>query len=408
VLPALPTLLDVYQHGHDNPALIPFLRDASKVIAITSLASVAVAAACIRGIEFRLDLGEQRVKLLSRVVAAIAVVVVVAGGTAFVAKRGGPIDFVDQRVGEFTKIGYPDLRGQGARFGANVGSNRHDFWRVALDEAGDHPIRGGGAGSFPATYLLERRSGETPQDPHSAELLIFSELGGVGLLLLIAFVVSATVAALRTRRLGQPGAALATGALAVGANWIFHSSYDWFWLYPSIAAPAFFMLGAAAAPTVLDAGARLRGRIRYPAAAAFGVALLIAIPLFLSQRYIERALDEYPSDPASALQNLDRAADLNPYDAGPLMTAGVIKTRLGEDKAAVSTLREAVDRQPDGFAPHFLLARALENVDLDAARAETAESLRLNPLDVDSQDLSKSLAEKSKQISQAKRNSQNR
>ena len=33
-------------------------------------------------------------------------------------------------------------------FGANLGSNRYDFWRVALGELRDSPVAGVGAGNF--------------------------------------------------------------------------------------------------------------------------------------------------------------------------------------------------------------------------------------------------------------------
>ena len=60
-------------------------------------------------------------------------------------------------------------------------SNRHDFWRVGLDETVDRPLLGGGAGSFSFVYLEHRRSGESPRDPHSLIVRVGSELGLPGL-----------------------------------------------------------------------------------------------------------------------------------------------------------------------------------------------------------------------------------
>jgi hypothetical protein len=380
VLPALPTLLDVFQHGHGGPGLVPFLRDASRAIAFTTIASVALAGVCIRGIEFRLNLGRERIQLISRVAAVAAIAVVVVGGSAFVIMRGGPVEFLDQRVTEFGK-GSPDLRSQGVRFGVNVGTNRGDFWRVALDEGSDHSLRGGGAGSFASVYLQERESDDSPRDPHSVELLMFSELGIVGLALFVTFVVAATWAGIRSRRLGPAAAALVAGSLAAGADWLVHSSYDWFWFYPGLTAPALFLVGAAAAPGVFDPKPRRSLPWRWPAAALLVVAALAAGPIFLSQRYSDEALDAYPADPGAAISDLDRAADLNPWDPDPFLTKGLIELRLGRQSQAVAAFRDALDRQPQNYAGHYFLARALAPTDIGAARAEASVALRLNPLD---------------------------
>lgn len=386
VLPALPALLDVFRHGRE-PGLLPYLRNASHAVALSSIGSMLLAAICIRGIERRLDLGPKRVRLLSRVVAAIAVVVVVVGGTVFVARRGGPIHFLDQRVSEFNRVGYPNLESQGTRFGANIGSNRHDFWRVALDQSSDHPLLGGGAGSFAAAYVQHRRSDETPRDPHSVEMLMLSELGVVGLLLLGAFVVGSASAGLRSRRLGPSAAALVAGSLTAGAYWLVHSSYDWFWLYPGVTAPAMFLLGAAAAPALLHRAAGLAPRARWAGVGALALVLIATVPLFLSQSYANRAYGESATNPSAAIDDLSRAASLDPWNPEPLLAKGLIESRLGRNAEAVSALRDGLERQPDSYAAHFFLARALAPTDLAAARAQAAEARSLNPLDPQSRDL---------------------
>jgi tetratricopeptide (TPR) repeat protein len=181
------------------------------------------------------------------------------------------------------------------------------------------------------------------------------------------------------------------GSLGAGAYWLVHASYDWFWLYPGVTAPAIFLLGAAAAPRLFDRAAKRAERARYVAAAALALALLLAVPLFLSQRYEDQAYDDFPQDPQAALDDLDRAASLDPYDPEPLLTKGVIETRLGRDREAISTFRDAVGRRPDGYAAHFFLARALAASDPAAARAEAEEALRLNPLDLRTRTLNRRL-----------------
>jgi hypothetical protein len=396
ILPAMPTLLDLFQHGQD-PQLVPLMRDAARAIAISSLASIALAAVCIRALGPRINLGERRELLISRVLAVVAIAVVAIGSTVFLAKRGGPVNFLDQRVSEFSALGYPDLSKQGARFGSNVGSNRHDFWSVAWDEFVDHPIAGGGAGSWQFAYLEDRGSGESPKDPHSIEFRFLSELGIVGLLLFAAFAVAAALAGVRTRRRGGGAAMLAAAALTSGACMLVHASYDWFLHYPALIAPVMFLLGAAAAPGLPSGGWRF-GPSRWAVVAAVSLALLLAVPLFLSQRYAKRAYGEYPQDPAAAISDLDRAADLNPYDPQPLYAQGVIESRAGNSAQAATAFRDAIGREGVNYAGHYFLAAELEKSNPAAARAEVSESMRLNPFDLKSRALARRLGLKPKKI----------
>ena len=392
VLPAVPVLLDPFQRGGDDPGLLPLLRDSARAIALTSLGSVALSALFMRGVEARLRISRQGVKRISWALGVAAAVVVVAGAAVFLARHGGPVGFVDQRIGEFERTGNPSFTGQGTRFGLNVGSNRGDFWQVSLDVAATKPVVGAGAGSFEGEYLRHRRSDETPKDPHSVEMLMLSELGVVGLLLFAAFLVATTIALVRSRRLGPGAATLAAAAAASGAGWLAHSSYDWLFHYPGVTAPAMFLLGAGVAPALLDRDSPRAPRLRALVAGAAVLAALLALPLWLSQRYTDRAAGSWTQDAGAAYDDLDRAADLDPFSTAPPLTEGVIAARLGSHERAVSAFGEAIDREPDNFAAHFLLAREQETVDPAAARAEVEEALRLNPHDSAARELQQRLA----------------
>jgi O-antigen ligase len=391
---AIPTLLDVYRHASADPAVIPLLRSSAKAIAATGAASLLLAGLALGGIAPRLRLQQRTIASIGRVAAIATLLVVLIGGSLFVSRHGGPVGFVNQRVKEFNRVGYPDLHGQGIRYGANVGSNRHDFWRVAIDEGSDHPLLGGGGGAFQVAYLQHRLSEEGPEDPHSMEALMFSELGVPGLALLLAFVIGAVLAAWRSRRLGPRAAGLVAGCLAGATQWFVQGSFDWMWNYPGITAPAVFVLGVAAAPALLDPSAG-RGTWwrRTTAAALVGLALL-TLPLFLSDRYAQRAYDESSSDPQAAISDFERAAKLDPLDAGPLLSRGSIELKLGEGPAALETFREAVDREPDSYAAQYYLAGSLAKSDPGAARLAADRAHELNPQDPGIKALQRRLDEK--------------
>lgn len=378
-LPALPVLLEVFGHGEADASVVPLLRDAAVAIGATAVLSVVLAAAALGWVEPRLGLGRRTRAAIGWGLAALAALAVVVPGSLLVARHGGPVDFVDQRVQEFTREGTPDLSGQAVRFGVNAGSSRGDFWRVAAREGLDRPLLGGGAGSFEPAYLERRSSHETPEDPHNVGFLMLSELGFPGLLLFAAFLAAAVLAGLRSRRLGPGAAALTAGSLAAGTQWMTQASFDWLWSYPAVTAPVLFALGAAASPATLDPMARLGRRARSLAAGALVAVAVACVPFFAASRYLQRAHGETASDSRAAMADFDRAAELNPLDAEPLLARAEVEAQLGESAAALGSLREAEEREPRNYLVHYLRARELAALDRAAALRALREAEDLNP-----------------------------
>lgn len=376
---AMPTLLHVFQHGEVDAATLPLLHDAGRAVVLSSLASLTLAVVTFRSLEPRVRLSRYTQR---RVGAGLILAVVLVGGSAagvFLAQHGGPVKFIDSRAREFTHGGIPNLTSQGARFGANVGSNRDDFWRVSLDQMRSAPILGRGAGSFQLDYLRHRRSPESPRDPHSVELLMLGELGLPGFLLLIAFGVGVIGGLVRSRRLGPSPALLASGALAAFAYWAVHASYDWFWNYPVLTGVIAYLAGAALAPAIGSVRGSLGRGARVAAGSLVALVALVSLPLYLSGRYTERALGEWRASPVDAYRDLDRAASLNPFDLQPLLSKGVIASRRGDRSAALTAFGKAESREPDNYAPHYFIAEALLHANRRVAMREYMESRRLNP-----------------------------
>src|SRR5712692_641696 len=108
------------------------------------------------------------------------------------------------------------------------GHGRTKLWRIAWHEGRDHPLAGGGAGTWPRRAVAEIGLA-APANAHSLYLETFAELGAVGLVLLITFL----ALALRRDRLWL-FAALAVAAAA-----------DWDWQLPAATLPALIAAGAA-------------------------------------------------------------------------------------------------------------------------------------------------------------------
>ncbi|MBA3748540.1 MAG: O-antigen ligase family protein [Solirubrobacterales bacterium] len=130
---------------------------------------------------------------------------------------------------------------------------RSDGYRVAIDGFEASPLIGGGAGSFEVRYARDRDIDVKIRDAHSLPLETLSELGVVGMLLLLGFL-GAVAAAARRTIVGKGALRPAEGAAVTGAFvvWLGHASVDWDWEMPALT-------GAA---VVLSAALFQRGRRR--------------------------------------------------------------------------------------------------------------------------------------------------
>jgi hypothetical protein len=387
---ALPQLLDVFQLDAGNSAAeIPPLHHACVAMAITSVLSIAVGLVAAR-YGSRVVLPDRiRTGIARGLLAALAVVILI-GLVALFRSDGGPGGFINRRVDQLT-AGTPDLASQGSRFGLNVSSDRGEIWRVALDDFARHPVDGQGAGGYRASYILHGEAGVQPEDPHSIELLMLSELGVPGALLMLVFLGGGIVAIVRTRRLGPEGATLAAAALAVGAYWLAHASVDWFWSYPAITLPVPFLIGAAAAPMLRTEQVGDRTPLRTGLAVAAAVLALTMVPFFFAESDTNRAIRGWQGDLAGAYSNLDNAADLNPWSSRALEAKADIAIANGDRSIALSAVNDGIDRTPDDWILYFLRAQAQGTSDLAGARQSLARAKQLSPNDPQIDELAKKL-----------------
>jgi hypothetical protein len=301
---------------------------------------------------------------------AVAALAATIGIATFVVAVDEPGGYLQDRWEEFKR--QPD-RETGSSHFATLGSNRYDFWRVALDEFRAHPIAGAGARAFGSFYLRDGRTEETPQRGHSLELDLLSETGVVGVGLLAAALLPYAWILFRRARSDL----LATGVLGGAAYWFAHASVDWTWTFAVAGIPFFLLLGVGAAGG--ESSAPRERRIAMPAALPIGLALAVAAvlafaPPWVSARYTARALEQ---SSAAATDELRSARRLDPLSIDPFLAEAELASSPQE---AIPPLEEAVEREPRSLGPRYLLGLAY----LDAgrrveARRELREALRLAP-----------------------------
>lgn len=162
--------------------------------------------------------------------------------------------FADRQWDDFMRPGSFGTTGT-ARLTSARGS-RSDLYRVAIDGFEAHPLKGDGAGAFEYRYLRDRGVDEKVRDAHSLYLETFGELGIVGGLLLLTFVGSIAVAAVRSRL--RPMSMSRSQSAAVGAActvWAAHAGVDWDWQMPALTGTVLVL-----AATLFPHGRRTRSR----------------------------------------------------------------------------------------------------------------------------------------------------
>jgi len=376
---AAPAVLRVGDHLRGG-AVVPATLHHAVTATLLAAAAVAVAVAAGAALESRRPLGQDSAARLHRATGAVALgalVIVLAGGLV---AAGNPVTRLESGWNTF-KGGYGANSTTGDRLISGLGSNRYDFFRVALDEFAAHPVLGIGADNFQQQYLLHGRSRETPRYPHSIELRTLTQTGLVGSLIALIGLAGALVAAMRAVRSRDPlGRALAAGALAGFAYWVVHGSFDWFWEFAGLGAPAFAMLGLACAlapPRESAAAGPSRAPAGVPRPLKLGAMLLPGVLAalsfagpWLSQLEVERAARTWTASPSAAYGRLRTAGRLNPLSDEPDVVAGSIALRLQQLDRAEAEFAKALGRSKgDSYA-------TLELGVIASFKGERARSIR--------------------------------
>jgi tetratricopeptide (TPR) repeat protein len=331
----------------------------------------------------------RRIRTGVRASAIAALVAIVVGGlVAF----GNPLTRLEKGWDTF-KGGYASEVTTGSRLIGGLGSNRYDFYRVALDEFLHHPLLGIGADNFEEQYLAHGRSEETPHYPHSVELRTLAQTGLIGTLLALVGLGAALLAAVGALRSSDPLVRTVAGAALGGfAYWVVHGSFDWFWEFAGLGAPAFALLGIACAlaparVAVGERSAREHARRRdWRALRIAGCAVLalagvvsLAAPWF-SQLEVESAAHIWTNAPQTAYARLHDAADLNPLSDEAFLVAGSIALRYGELTRADREFAHALALTPgNAYATLERGAIASTRGERAAALGLLKRALRLDP-----------------------------
>jgi hypothetical protein len=382
VAAAAPAVLRVGNHVREGQ-VAPSNVHAAIVAIFAAAVVVGLIVALGAAVESRYGLSEASGRRLRGALVATALVTLVAVLAGGLAAAGNPVTRIRHSWDSF-KGGYP-TGPAGSRLVSGLGSNRYDFYRVALDEFAAHPVIGIGADNFQQQYLAHGRSDETPRYPHSVELRTLAQTGLIGALLAVGGLLAALFAAGQALRRADPlGRAVAAAALGGFAYWAVHGSFDWFWEFAGLGAAAFAMLGLACALAPARGAAQADGqapaarrsrRARVALSLAGGAGALaaaasLAAP-WLSRLEIQDAARVWTYAPAAAYARLNEAGRLNPLGDEASLVAGSIALRFGELQRADQEFALALERTPgDAYA-------TLERGAIASARGDRAAAVTL-------------------------------
>jgi UDP-GlcNAc:undecaprenyl-phosphate GlcNAc-1-phosphate transferase len=247
--------------------------------------------------------------------------------------------------------------------------NRYDYWRVAWDAFLAHPVGGVGAGNFPAAYFKGRHTQESVQNPHSLVFQTLSEVGAVGLALLVLLVGGVVLGARRLREAARHSSAARTTLVAAGGAaivWFVDSNGDWMQLLPGVTAIALAAVAVLCTQgDVYDStDRRLSGKSigRVPALAGIAaLAFVLAVAgaglarAGLTRIYLNTARGELAARPAAAIRDAGRVLRLDRANLDAYYVKAAGQASFNDSAAARATLLAAAREDPSDFVTWALL-----------------------------------------------------
>ncbi len=349
---AVRPLTDPYR-AQKSPSYLDTIHHAAAVLLVIAAISVAI------GLAYALlDRWVTVPARVSRIagIATLALVAaaVVVGVAGFFASVDHPGRSVANRWHDFTRN---KRRPSASTHFVKFGSNRYDFYRVALRDFDRHPVAGIGARGFGPSYLLQRHSPEYPRRAHSLWLDALGETGVVGFALLAVGIGGVLLAALRRR-----ADSLQAAAFAASVGWLAHATVDWIWTLPAVGGAFFLLLGLSASG---DRPAQLRPGVgRAAGACCILIGLLVFAPPWVSARLARHG-------------DYGWAKRLDPLSTDPYLLEG-----FSSYPYLIRPLQQTVAKEPRRFELHYFLAQAyLASGRRAPARRELRRALQLDPRD---------------------------
>ncbi len=272
---------------------------------------------------------------------------------------------------------------------SSSGNGRWQMWTVAAREFRQHPLLGGGAGSFEERWARYRPSPTFVKNAHSLYAETLGELGIVGLLLVLGFVVTPIAVGLRRRLRARGEHAATLAALLAGfAAYAAAAGLDWVWQIPGVTLPAIVLLGllvapSSAAPPIVDAGRRPISPAVRIGVVVVGIAIVAAeaIPMLAQVQLDASHAAALRGAGGTALRHARSAEAIEPWSPDPYEQVALLQEQIGDLSAAKAAIRDAIARDDSDWQLWLVRARLeTKSGEIRQAAASLARAKQLNPI----------------------------
>jgi hypothetical protein len=286
---------------------------------------------------------------------AVVLVVVVALAVVFT-RYGGPVTLAQRGYDAFKAPPPHAVSNLNRRLLSFSGNGRADLWRLAWEDAREHPVLGAGAGTYERFFLARQPADiSRVRDAHGLYVETLAELGPIGLALLLGALVLPLTVLGKVRR--HPLVPAAAGAYVA---YLVHTGADWDWELPAVTLVGLFCgasLLLAARPSFRSPP--LSGRTRW-AGAGVAVALSVAAGVGLTGTMALSRSDaaRRGGDWARAAADAHTARSWMPWSPAPWEALGRAQLGAGLAADARHSFRKAISMDGGDWELWYRLAAA--------------------------------------------------
>jgi O-antigen ligase/polysaccharide polymerase Wzy-like membrane protein len=305
---------------------------------------------------------------------ASLVVCLLAGVGAALDRYGSPVAIARHGYHDFVAPPPTNVVNLNARVFNLSNNGRVDLWKVAWHQADSHLLLGDGAGSYERYFLLHRTTDFGVEDAHSLYLETLSELGAVGLALLVLVLAVPLFAAVRFRR-----HRLVPFACAAYVAYLVHAAVDWDWELAGVTLAA-VLCGLACVLAGRHPGAPVLDPWRRGIAATLAIGLsALTIVGLLGNTALESSQATASNGNWPAAERHARSAiRWMPWSPAGWQALGEAQLALHDRAGARRSLHRAIAKDPNDWVAWLDLISATNG---EAQVAAVDHVYRLDPLD---------------------------
>jgi hypothetical protein len=269
------------------------------------------------------------------------------------------------------------------RFGTLSGNGRYTFWKTAIDALTGHWLNGFGLGSFQLVYLAHTPVSNYTTNAHSLFVETLTEVGLVGLALLVVFLLVGLGTALQRLRGVSPESRIrAAGVFAACLAFSICATFDWIWQVPVIPIVVLLLLAAVLAPerSTPTAGGKL-SRLSFRALAVLAAVAslaLIGVPLASTKAVRTSQADASSGELSAALTSARSAVRAESTSSSAQLQVALVLELEGRYSAALPYARQATVVDRHDWQPWLIRSRIeaeAGHAALSVAAYRTARSL---------------------------------